>query len=193
MQTQAGEIALLEGAISPGIAPSATDPTCLDQTSELLEEYGLASPDELRQLREHGRAPLRGSRRWDPLEFLAALRWGDPDARLLEIERLGRALSLAMESQLALVPFASRLPAPAAFYDHHGSVRADCERLMTPVLYSEEMEVIGVGSINPVALRLASQTIMHSVGEKAGTVPIVSRMLLPHDGWISLCQKHFGI
>ena len=193
MQTQAGEMALLEGATSTGIASSATDPICLDQTSELLEEHGLATPDEIHQLRDHGRAPLRGTRRWDPLEFLAALRTPDPDSRLLEIERLGRTLSQAMGSQLALVPFASRLPAPSAFYDHNEGLRADCERLMTPILYSEESEVIGVGSINPVALRLSSQIIMHSLGEKVGTVPIVSRMLLNHDGWISLCQKHFGI
>ncbi|MBJ07134.1 MAG: hypothetical protein CMO40_08495 [Verrucomicrobiaceae bacterium] len=193
MQTQAGEIAMLEGTISPEIGLSATDPTCLDQTSELLLEHGLASPDEIQQLRQHGRAVLRGSRQWDSIEFLAALRMQDSDARLLEIERLGRMLSQAMESQLALVPFAGRLPTPSAFYDHNENLRADCKRLMTPVLYSEESEVIGIGSINPVALRLASQTIMHSVGERMGTIPMVSRMLLHHDGWISLCQKHFGI
>jgi hypothetical protein len=65
--------------------------------------------------------------------------------------------------------------------------------MMTPVLYAEESEVIGVGSINPVALRIAAQVIMRTLGERTGTTPIVSRIQLHHDGWMSLCQQQFGI
>ena len=72
MQTQAENTVVLESASLPGGAPAATDPTCLDQTTKLLQERGLATPAELHQLREHGLAPLQGPRPWDPLEFLAA-------------------------------------------------------------------------------------------------------------------------
>ena len=64
---------------------------------------------------------------------------------------------------------------------------------MTPILYAEELDVIGVASINPVALGIAAQIIMRTLGEKTGTTPIVSRILLHHDGWMSLCQQQFGI
>jgi hypothetical protein len=193
MQTRAENTVVLERASFPGGPPTATDPICLDQTTKLLQEHGLATQAELHQLQEHGLAPPQGPRSWDPLEFLAALRAPDPDARSLEVEQLGRALSQAMGQQLALVPFASRLPTPSAFYDLNESLLAECRRMMTPVLYAEESEVIGVGSINPVALRIAAQVIMRTLGERTGTTPIVSRIQLHHDGWMSLCQQQFGI
>jgi hypothetical protein len=199
MQTHAGtivehdETAMPEGSPGGRATTPATDPICLDQTSRILEEHGLATPDELRQLRAHGLAPLQGPRPWDPLEFLAALRVRDPDARPVEVERLGRSLSQAIGQQLALVPFASRMPTPSGFYDVNKEILKECRRLMTPVLYAEEAEVIGIGSINPVALRLTSEHIMHILSERTGSRPIVSRMILHHDGWISLCQKQFGI
>ena len=193
MQTQAGNTVVLESSSFPGGTPTATDPVCLDQTARLLQEHGLATPAELHQLREHGLAPPQGPRPWDPLEFLAALRAPDPDVRSLEVEQLGRALSQVMGQQLALVPFASRLPTPSAFYDLNESLLAECKRTMTPVLYAEESEVIGVGSINPVALKITAQIIMHTLGERTGSTPIVSRILLHHDGWMSLCQQQFGI
>ena len=193
MQTQAGDTVALERDSLPGGTSTATDPICLDQTAKLLQEHGLATLAELNQLREHGLAPPQGPRPWDPLEFLAALRVPDPDARFLEVERLGRALSQAMGQQLVLVPFASRLPTPSAFYDLNESLLAECKRMMTPVLYAEELEVIGVGSINPGALGIAAQIIMHTLGERTGTTPIISRVLLHHDGWMSLCQQQFGI
>ena len=173
--------------------PPATDPLCLEHTSKHLEETNLATADELGQLRGHGAAPLRGPRPWDPLEFLAALRVRDPDARPVEVERLGRALAQSMGQQLALIPFANRMPTPSAFYDVNPGLMEHCQQMMTPVLYAEESEVIGIGSINPVALRLTAQHIGDVLGERTGSRPIISRLLLHHDGWISLCQKQFEI
>lgn len=199
MQIDAGTVAerqespIQRGSAAGQSAPLATDPACLEETSQLLEEHALATPEELNQLRTHGRAPLRGPRPWDPLEFLAALRVREPDQRPEEMERLGRALCQAMGQPLALIPFASRLPTPSAFYDVNKGLLDDCRRLMVPILYAEEAEVIGVGSINPVALRLSALHVTRTLGERTGTQPIVSRMLLHHDGWISLCQKQFGI
>ena len=193
MQAQAGHQAVVESASSSGQAPTAADPACLDQTIRLLQEYGLATPAELHQLREHGLSPQQGPRPWDPLEFLAALRVGEPDARPVEVERLGRELSLSMGQPLALVPFASRMPTPSVFYDLNEGLLGECRRLMTPVLYAEELEVIGIGSINPTALGIAAQIIRHALTEKTGTTPIVSRILRHHEGWMSLCQQQFGI
>ena len=64
---------------------------------------------------------------------------------------------------------------------------------MTPVLYAEESEVMGIGSINPAALHISTRTIMHLIAEKTGTTPIISSVLLHHEGWISLCQQQFEI
>jgi len=171
----------------------STDPGCLEETCRILQEHDLATAEELAQLRSHGRAPLNGPRPWDPIEFLAALRVRDPDARPQEIERVGRSLAEVSGLALALIPFANRLPTPSAFYDVHKSLHQDCKRLMAPVLYAEEAEVIGIGSISPVALKLAEARILEALGERTGTRPIISKLLLHHEGWLSLCQKQFEL
>lgn len=193
MQAQAGNQSGIRNTPSSVSSPLATDPGCLGQTCALLEEHGLATPAELKRLRHHGHGQLKGPRPWDPLEFLAALRIREPEARALEVERLGRSLSHSLGQPLALIPFASRMQTPSVFYDMNEALLADCRKLMTPVLYAEESEVIGIGSINPAALQISTRTIMQFIADKTGTTPIVSSVLLHHEGWISLCQQQFGI
>ena len=193
MQAQAGNQSGIRNTPSSVSSPLATDPGCLGQTCALLEEHGLATPAELKELRHHGHGQLKGPRPWDPLEFLAALRIREPEARALEVERIGRSLSHSLGQPLALIPFASRMQTPSVFYDMNEALLADCRKLMTPVLYAEESEVIGIGAINPAALQISTRTIMQFIADKTGTTPIVSSVLLHHEGWISLCQQQFGI
>ena len=193
MQAQAGNQSGIRNTPSSVSSPLATDPGCLGQTCALLEEHGLATPAELKELRHHGHGPLKGPRPWDPLEFLAALRIREPEARALEVERIGRSLSHSLGQPLALIPFASRMQTPSVFYDMNEALLADCRKLMTPVLYAEESEVIGIGAINPAALQISTRTILQFIADKTGTTPIVSSVLLHHEGWISLCQQQFGI
>lgn len=193
MQAHAEKQVQAPSALTSATVSRATDPECLSQTCRVLDDHALATPAELKELAHHGHGPLQGPRPWDPLEFLAALRTRDPDARAQEVERLGRSLSQSLGQPLTLVPFASKMPTPSAFYDLNDSLLLECRKLMTPVLFAEESEVIGIGSINPVALRLSARTVMQFIADKTGTTPVVSTLLLHHEGWISLCQQQFGI
>ena len=193
MQAHAENQVQAPSALTSATVSRATDPECLSQTCRVLDDHALATPAELKELAHHGHGPLQGPRPWDPLEFLAALRTRDPDARAQEVERLGRSLSQSLGQPLTLVPFASKMPTPSAFYDLNDSLLLECRKLLTPVLFAEESEVIGIGSINPVALRLSARTVMQFIADKTGTTPVVSMVLLHHEGWISLCQQQFGI
>tara|TARA_B100001109_G_scaffold200085_2_gene166751 strand:+ start:95 stop:676 length:582 start_codon:yes stop_codon:yes gene_type:complete len=193
MQAHAEKQVQAPSALTSATVSRATDPECLSQTCRVLDDHALATPAELKELAHHGHGPLQGPRPWDPLEFLAALRTRDPDARAQEVERLGRSLSQSLGQPLTLVPFASKMPTPSAFYDLNDSLLLECRKLLTPVLFAEESEVIGIGSINPVALRLSARTVMQFIADKTGTTPVVSTLLLHHEGWISLCQQQFGI
>ncbi len=193
MQAHAEKQVQAPSALTSATVSRATDPECLSQTCRVLDDHALATPAELKELAHHGHGPLQGPRPWDPLEFLAALRTRDPDARAQEVERLGRSLSQSLGQPLTLVPFASKMPTPSAFYDLNDSLLLECRKLLTPVLFAEESEVIGIGSINPVALRLSARTVMQFIADKTGTTPVVSTVLLHHEGWISLCQQQFGI
>lgn len=159
----------------------------------MLRDQSLATPDELRELAARGQQPRNVDRQLDPLELLVAIRVDDPDLRPPEIERMSRAMTQVSGLPLVLVPFGNRLPTPSAFYDSHGGILVECQRMMTPILYAEESEVIGLGSINPVSLRLAAEVISSNLSEITGTKPIISQLLLHHEGWVSLCNKQLGI
>jgi hypothetical protein len=196
---QADTASTYQDAVTPGATPRSrgvipiTDRACLEQLYMVLRDQGLATPDELTQLADRGQQSGDGERQLDPLEILVEIRVSEPDARLAEVERMSRAIAQMLGLPLVLAPFASRLPTPSAFYESHGGILSECQRMMTPVLYAEESEVIGLGSINPVSLRLAAEVVSSSLSEITGTKPIVSQLLLPHEGWISLCNKQLGI
>ncbi|NNC88140.1 MAG: hypothetical protein HKN82_06730 [Akkermansiaceae bacterium] len=176
-----------------GNAQLACDPACLERTCQSLQQFELATEEEVRQLYSHGSAALAGPRPWDPLEFVAALRVSEPDARPVEVERLGRGLAAAAGQALTLIPFAARIPTPSSFYDDHADLRLQCHQLLVPILYAEEMEVVGIASINPVALDLAEQFVVADIHSRTGNNPLISKLLLHHDSWMSLCQKQFAL
>ena len=159
----------------------------------VLREQGLATPDELRRLAAIGQEPLQGDRQQDPLEILVGVRIADEEQRPMEIERMGRAMSQMLDNPLVLVPFANRLPTPTAFYDTYPTIYQLCQSLMTPVVFAEESEVVGIASINPVGLLLMEEHITQSLSEITGTRPIVSRLLVDHEVWESICRKQLEI
>jgi hypothetical protein len=173
--------------------PKRTNQECLKATYRLLTEFQLGTSSELAQLAEEGQQPAGTERQLDPLEIFAQCRGIEPDERPLEIERIGRIMSTALQRPLVLPPFVNRLPSPSSFYDANPGLLEVCQELMTPVLYAEDTEVIGVGSINPIALAQVSERITSILGERTGTNPIVSPMLLTHEGWVGMCHKQLGI
>lgn len=173
-------------------AERMSDPTCLERTYLVLREQGLATPDELRHLAAIGQESSQLDRQQDPLEILVDVRISDPEQRPMEIERMGRAMSQMLERPLVLVPFANRLPTPTSFYETYPTLYGLCQSLMTPVVFAEESEVVGIASINPVALLLMEEQITRTLSEVTGTRPIVTRLLASHDVWESICRKQLN-
>ncbi len=170
-----------------------TDPTCLERTYMVLREQGLATPDELRRLASVGQEPRGEDRQMDPLELLVSFRFSDDDQQATEIERMGRAIGQMLGQSLVLVPFANRFPTPTAFFDTFPSLHAVCHDTMTAIVFAEECEVVGIASINPVALMILEEHLSQCMNEITGTNPIVTRMLAPHDVWESICRKQLEI
>lgn len=177
----------------PDSAQCLANLECLKATYRLLSEFQLATSGELAKLAEIGQQPAGTERQVDPLEIVVKLRGVEPDDRPVELERLGRLIGTAQQKPLVLPPFAARLPTPSSFYDGNPGLLEECQAFMTPVLYAEETEVIGIGSINPVALKLAADRIVEILSERTGTKPIVSTLLLTHEGWLGMCHKQLGI
>ena len=167
--------------------------TCLEHTCSLLLNFQMATEEEVQTMAARGQMPRGEKRPVDPLEFLASARVDDMDKLSGELESIGRRVARGLDEALVLVPFAHRLPTPSAFYQSHQAIREECQSILTPVLFNEETEVIGLGSINPVSLELGARMIRANLGKLTGTQPIISKVLLSHDSWVSLCEKQFGL
>ncbi len=166
---------------------------CLVRTAEALSGSGAAADSDifgaLRQVRE---SHLQGP----PLDFLETL------ARVMghDEERLGAAvhnLSDAIASTLnpipPTVPFASKLIAPSAFYEAFDGIHKLGRALLTPVIYAEDTDAIGIASINPIAAAILGEEILHSVSKRFGIRPFITTARMEYEAWAFLCRKHFEL
>ena len=167
--------------------------SCLVRTAEALSASG-AAPDTmifkaLANVRE-------SNGKGNPLDLLETL------ARVLgnDEERLGPAvmdLSDAVASTLSpmppTIPFASKLIAPSAFYESFDTLHKLGKMLLTPVLYAEDTDSIGTGSVNPVAAQMLADEIHHAVGKRFGIRPFMTSARMEYESWAFLCRKHFEL
>jgi len=166
---------------------------CLVRTAEALSKTGAAGDNDifkaLSQVRE-------GQAKGQPLDLLETL------ARVLgtDEERLGpvvHVLSDAVASTLnpspPTIPFASKLIAPSAFYDSFDAMHQLGRALLAPVLYAEDTDAIGTGSINPIAAAILGEQVHEVVAKRFGIRPFVTTARMEYESWAFLCRKHFEL
>lgn len=117
-----------------------------------------------------------------------------------EEEHLGAAiltLADAVASTLnpapATIPFASKLIAPSAFYESFEALHQLGKALLVPVLYAEDTDAIGTGSINPIAATLLGDEAYYAVGKRFGIHPFLTCARMEYESWAFLCRKHFEL
>lgn len=166
---------------------------CLVRTAEMLSKTGAAGDNDifkaLSQVRE-------GMTRGQPMDLLETL------ARVMgtEEERLGpavQALSEAVGSTLnpapPSIPFGSKLIAPSAFYESFEAMHKLGRLMLTPVLYAEDTDSIGTGSINPIAAVVLGEQIHEAVAKRFGIRPFITSARMEYEAWAFLCRKHFEL
>lgn len=166
---------------------------CLTQTAAALRATNAVSADVLnhavvtvRQLHQAGQ----------PAELLEQLTVrGETDFAALgdAIRSLGNQIASTLGVGQPVIPFADQLIAPSAFYDSFERLHQLGRILITPVIYAENPEAIGIGSINPVASLLLAAEVRDMVYQRFGIHPFVTVARLPYDSWIALARKHFQL
>ncbi|MEM9079754.1 MAG: hypothetical protein AAGC74_03575 [Verrucomicrobiota bacterium] len=127
------------------------------------------------------------------LPLMAELRKVEEDDRAETIEQWGRKMSIAMRRRYSLVPFAPRLLNPNSFYDKFDRIYAWAKELRVPVLYAEDADSLGLGTINPAASEVLAERIRGFIEEKVGSKPFVSSVLIDLNSWKLVCRKHFEL
>ncbi len=190
-------------ALSPLIPLSSPPPpksdlaslveTCLDRTAIALLNASAASQSEVSHaMNAVHRAAAEGIR-LDLLQAVASSQ-GFPEEQVGSIIlSLGEKISATLSPTPQWVPFAGKLIAPSAFYESFESLYQTALALLTPVIFAEDTDTIGVASINPIAAELLAESIQQGVFRRFGIRPFLTVARLDYESWSFLTRKHFGL
>lgn len=166
---------------------------CLEHTLTALLQSGVATEHEARELARtiQDARPEQPPR--DLLLTLAKMQGSDEEHMSPAISRLSGAVASTMASPAPLIPFAGKLIAPSSFYESFQRILALGRALLVPVIYAEDTDSIGVGSINPIAAHLLAGEIYSSVDKRFAIKPFMTIARLDYESWSFLIRKHFAL
>ncbi|MCX6880029.1 MAG: hypothetical protein NTW21_40440 [Verrucomicrobia bacterium] len=166
---------------------------CLDQTAEALIFTRAASQVEV----SHAVAAVRKSQaEGRPLDLMEAVarEQGHQEEQLGGIMRsLGERLAANLNPSPQLIPFAGKLIAPSAFYESFDHLHKIARALLTPVVFVEDTDSIGVASVNPIAATILAAKIQEQVSRRFDIRPFLTIARLDYEAWAFLTHKHFEL
>ncbi len=166
--------------------------TCASRTLDALQERGHLQKNERDHIESVHLESLMQGKASEVFETITRLSTVAPREIPDFIGGLGLAVAKTLRERVPLVPNLTRFPSPVSFFTAFPELAAIARALLVPVLYSEDNEVIGVGSVNPIpALELASR-IVAILPNHTGFTPFVSVVRLDYDTWRTLIEKEYG-
>ncbi len=109
------------------------------------------------------------------------------------IRQLGNAVAKTLKRNVPFIPIAGRLQIPNAFYEDHDQVKPLCKAMLAPILFAEDSEVFGVGSINPRAALHTANLVADLVAKSEPVRPFTTVVRLDYVTWQTLLEKQFGL
>jgi len=183
-----------DGAILPAVENhEAVLDGCYVRTAEALSISGAANDTDIMNALTKVREAQASAEPADMLEILARVMGTDEERLGSVIGKLSHSIASTMSPPAPSIPFASRLIAPSAFYESFDSVHVLGKLLLTPVLYAEDTDAIGVGSINPIAAATLSREIYKAVVKRFDIRPFMTVSTMEYESWAFLCRKHFEL
>lgn len=166
---------------------------CIDLTAEALVHSRVATQVEVSHAIDLVR---RSAAEHIPVDLVEAV----ARAQGHQEEHLGTA-SLAIAEKIApglnppppLIPFAGKLIAPSAFYESFDHLHHLARALLSPVIFAEDTDSIGVAALNPFAAAIFASAIQDSVFRRVGIRPFLTVVRLDYESWTFLCRKHFEL
>lgn len=166
---------------------------CLQQTAMSLQEARVATPMEISQAIARTREDHASQRPSDLIETLARVKGHEEEYISAAILALGDQVASTLTPYSPYVPFAGKLMAPSAFYESFDRIHQTARALLTPVIFAEDTDSIGVASINPVAAAILAEEIRSAVHKRFGIRAFITVARLDYESWTFLTRKHFEL
>ena len=167
--------------------------SCAAKALDALEARGHLKAHEREHIEEVHMEGLEQGKPSEVFETITRLSTVAPREIPDFIAGLGLAVAKTLKERVTMVPNLNRLAIPAAFYTQFPDLANAARALLVPVLYSEDNEAIGVGSVNPIpAIELAGR-ILAEMSNHTTVTPFVTVVRLDYDTWRTLIERHFGL
>jgi hypothetical protein len=166
---------------------------CYVRTAQALGVSRAATDDEIRATLTIVRDSIEKGKPLDLLETLARVKGHEEERIGAAILALSDAVASTMNPTPSCIPFASKLIAPSAFYDSFDAMHELGKLLLTPVIFAEDTDALGTGSVNPIAAQMLGEEIHQAVSKRFGIRPFVTVARMEYESWAFLCRKHFDL
>jgi len=107
------------------------------------------------------------------------------------VHKIRDEINTITESKLPKLPFATRLLTPSSFYESYPEAAHLSQIMSCPIAYAEGNEVLGIGTINPIAGNLLKDLLTQELKAKHKFSPFIFVALVNHRGWSLMMEKHF--
>ena len=167
--------------------------SCIEQTADALVLSHAASQTDVFLAIEAVRKAHMLNRPLELMEAVARVQ-GHQEDHIGSIMRiLGDTLAVALIPIPPIIPFAGKLIAPSAFYESFDQIHKLARALLTPVIFVEDTDAIGVASVNPIAATLLAERIQEAVARRFDIRPFLTIVRIEYDAWTFLTHKHFEL
>jgi len=157
----------------------------------VLQQHNLASAEDCSRVAAEVRICWEQGKGADPIEGLARLRGGEGEMLATHVETISLQMVKSLPYIMPRVPFASRFITPTSFYEKYPHIEQICRLMMVPVTFTEDLDVIGVASINPFFADALVTAMADELKDYGLVKPIVSAVRLDYLSWSEMCGKHF--
>jgi len=164
----------------------------LAHSCDTILRLGLASEEDLEIDCETTRQHWESGKGAEIIE-LHAMRMADEPTQVEgTVEHLSASIGASVVPQLLPAPFAAKLATPNGFYDKHPDLFDLAKALQCPILFNEDADVIGLGSINPITTNTFALAVQLYVESIQNIKPLISAVRLNYETWSTLCHRHFN-
>lgn len=127
----------------------------------------------------------------DILPVMAQLRGIEEAERIEIVNKWARAIAPIVKKRYSLIPFAGKLLGNSSLFKNYGTLLKAAEMLKCPLIYSEDVDALGFGTLNPVAGARLSEFVVEYLNQQTGVSPYVSIFLLDLPTWEMICRRQF--
>jgi len=178
-------------------APAAVQPVplvmelALMQSLAMLQQLSLADAEACSMVGAKVRQKWERGEGADPIDCLTRMRAAEGAMLDSMVEMASMKMARSLPVVPARVPFASRLIPPNGFYDKLPEIKHLCKLMMVPVAFAEDLDVIGLASINPYFADALATEIKEQFKNEGDIQPIIQSVRLDRISWMKMCEKHF--